>query len=343
MKIGIAGLPKSGKTTLMKLLTQVKGDAPLKGTVQSLGVMEIPDQRVDWLSRLFQPERIIYARTEVLDIQPHKGQDLLNAVRGLDALIVVIPAFMADSPAAALTIVDDLETEFFVADLSSVEGRLEKLSSRRTKPVSQAEPPFLEKCRETLDRNLPLRKAEFEPHEKDLLSNSAFFTMKPIIVAVNVSLSSLMAGDYPGRQALLAKAADMDYPVVVFSGEVEPEIATLPEADRLSFLKEYGLTETGVERIAKAAHRCLGLLSFFTVGSDEVRAWTIEEGLNARQAAGKVHTDMQKGFIRAEVVSYDDLRGNGSMKACKDKGLVRLEGKDYIVKDGDLLNIRFNV
>lgn len=343
MKIGIAGLPKSGKTTLMKLLTQAKGDAPLKGVAPSLGVMEIPDQRVDWLSKIFEPQRTIYARTEVQDIQPHKGQELLNAARSLDALIVVVAAFLADGASPSTSIIDDLETEFFVADLALVESRLEKLNSHKTKPVSQAELPFLEKCREALDKGAPLRQVSFEPFEADFLSNFAFFTAKPVIVAVNVSEDSLAARDYPGRAALLAKAKDLSYPVVVFGGEVEPEISALPEADRLAFLKEYGLSETGVTRIAKAAYECLGLIAFFTVGSDEVRAWTIQRGLNAKQAAGKIHTDLEKGFIRAEVVSYDDLRANGTMKACKDKGLVRLEGKDYIVKDGDILNIRFNV
>ncbi len=343
MKIGIAGLPKSGKTTLMRLLTQARGDAPLKASTQAVGVMEIPDPRVDWLSQLYQPKRTIYARMEVEDIQPHKGQELLNAGKNLDALIVVVGAFMEVDSASALSVVADLETEFFVADLASVEGRLERLRSNKAKPVSQAELPFLEKCREALDNDVPLRKVEFEMHEKDFLVNFAFFTAKPVIVAVNVSETSLESKDYAGRQDLEVKASQMDYPVVVFSGEVEPEIAALPEADRLAFLKEYGLDETGVSRIAKASYWCLGLISFFTVGDDEVRAWTVIRGTNAKGAAGKIHTDLEKGFIRAEVAAYDDLREHGSMKACKEKGLVRLEGKEYVVEDGDILNIRFNV
>ncbi len=340
MKIGIAGLPKSVKTTLMKLLTQARGDAPAKVSTQSIGIMEIPDPRIDWLSALYKPKKTIYARTEVSDIQPHKGQEFLNAVRNLDALILVAPAFADDAPSSFL---DDLETEFFVADLSSVEGRLEKLQGNKAKPVSPYEVPFLEKCHKALNDDLPLRAVEFEAHEKDFVSNFAFFTMLPVIVAVNVSEGSLMSGEYAGREALTAKSEGAGYPLVVFSGEVEPEISSLPEAERLTFLREYGLTETGVSRIAKAAYQYLGLISFFTVGEDEVRAWTIAKGLNARQAAGKIHTDLEKGFIRAEVVAYDDLRSHGSMKECKDKGLLRLEGKDYVVKDGDILNIRFNV
>ncbi len=343
MKIGIAGLPQSGKTTLMRLLTQARGDAPVRSNTQAIGVMEVPDPRIDWLSSLYKPERTIYARTELSDIQPHKGQEFLNAVRNLDALIVVAASFMADSTSYAASIVDDVETEFFVSDLASVEGRLERLSGNKAKPISQAEAPFLEKCRKALDDGIPLRKVEFEPHEHDFLSNFAFFTAMPIIIAVNVSESALVDGEYPGRDELKAKSEAMDYPLVVFSGEVEPEISTLPEEERLNFLREYGLTETGVSRIAKASYQCLGLISFFTVGEDEVRAWTITRGMNARQAAGKIHTDLEKGFIRAEVVAYDDLHACGSMKICKDKGLVRLEGKEYVVADGDIMNIRFNV
>lgn len=343
MRIGIAGLPQSGKTTLMKLLTQARGDAPLKSNVQAVGVMEVPDSRIDWLSSVYKPKRTIYARIEVVDIQPHKGQEFLNAVRKVDALVVVAAPYMEEDPQAVASIIDDLETEFFVADLASVEGRLERLRGNKAKPLSAAEIPFLEKCHAALDQNVPLRKVDFEPHEKDFLANFAFFTMIPIIIAVNVSESSLASGDYAGKDELLAKSEQAGYPLVVFSGEVEPEISALPEAERLEFLREYGLSETGVSRIAKAAYSCLGLISFFTVGDDEVRAWTITQGMTARQAAGKIHSDLEKGFIRAEVVAYDDFRAHGSMKACKDKGLVRLEGKDYVVKDGDIINVRFNV
>lgn len=341
MKIGIVGRPKSGKTTLMRLLTQSRGDNPQKASSATVGVMEVPDERVAWLRRLFNPERTIYARMDIQDVQPHKGQEFLNAIRPMDALVAVIPAFMDQDSAASF--IDDLETEFFVADLSSVEGRLERLSSNKAKPLSMAEAPFLQKCKEALDDGIPLSKITFEPHETDFAANFAFFTARPIIVAVNVSESSLLSGDYPGKESLTAKAESMGYPVVVFSGEVEPEIAALPEEDRLAFLREYGLTEPGVARIARACYEYLGLISFFTVGSDEVRAWTITRGMNAREAAGKIHSDLEKGFIRAEVVSYESLRELGSVKACRDKGLFRLEGKDYVVKDGDILNIRFNV
>lgn len=341
MRIGIVGRPKSGKTTLMQLLTQSSGVSSHRGVPSPVGVMEVPDERVVWLSRLFKPEKTIYARMDIQDIQPHKGQEFLNAVRNMDALIAVIPVFMDGGE--AVSFLDDIETEFFIADLSSVEGRLERIGSNKAKPVSMAEVPFLEKCKEALDEGIPLSKVTFEPHEKDFVTNFAFLTRKPIVVAVNVSEESLGAKEYPGQEILLTKASSMGYPAVVFSGAVEPEIAALPDEDRRAFLQEYGLTEPGVTRIAKACYEYLGLISFFTVGQDEVRAWTITNGTKAREAAGKIHTDLERGFIRAEVIAYDSLRELGTVKACRDMGSIRLEGKDYVVKDGDILNIRFNV
>lgn len=344
MKVGIVGRPQSGKTTLFRLLTQTKGDSAHHRPNQSVGVMEVPDERLVWLSKIFNPKRTVFAKIDLLDVHTYKGQEFLNNVRNFDALIVVIGAFMGEEAARdSLAFMDDLEADFFVADLASVEGRLERLSMRKTKPVNEMEVPFLKKCKEALDKELPLRNLEFLPYERYFLSNFAFYTMKPMIIAPNVSEESLLSGNYPGRERVNEISKVRDYPVVVFSGIVEEEIKSLPEEDRLGFLKEYNLDEPGVSRIAKAAYQCLGLISFFTVGSDEVRAWTIRKGMTAKEAAGKIHSDFEKGFIRAEVVSYEDLRKLGSMKACKEKGIMRLEGKDYVVKDGDIITVRFNV
>jgi GTP-binding protein YchF len=341
MRIGIVGRPQSGKTTLMQLLTQGKGTSQQKGASSPVGVMDVPDERVLWLSRLFSPRKPVFARMDIEDIEPYRGQGFLNAVRPTDALIAVIPVFSLGAP--AVSFLDDMETEFFVADLASVEGRLERLRSNKAKPVSMAEIPFLEKCKDALDNGVPLSKVHFEPHEGDFVTNFAFHTRKPIVVAVNASEESLHTKEYPGEDSLVAKASAMGYPVVVFSGEVESEIAALPEEDRREFLQEYGLTESGATRIAKACYEHLGLISFFTIGDDEVRAWTITRGTVAREAAGKIHTDMKRGFIRAEVIAFESLRELGSVKACRDKGLFRLEGKDYVVKDGDIVQVRFNV
>ncbi len=344
MKIGLVGKPQTGKTTLFRLLTQANKDQSARSASSSVGVMEVPDARVDWLSDLFKPKKTTYARIDLSDLQPYKGQEFLNSVRNLDALIIVVGDFLASGDGAEETaFIDDVETEFFVADLSSVESRLERLTSNRAKPLAAGEMEFLDKCKRSLDDSVPLRNIDFLQHEEAFLSNFAFFTMKPVILAVNVLEDVLAQGDYPGKAYIQAKSEQGGYPVVVFSGEVETEIAVLPEKERLAFLEVYGLSETGVSRIARASYQGLGLISFFTVGDDEVRAWTVAEGSNAKTAAGKIHTDLEKGFIRAEVVSYSELREAGSLKACKEKGQLRLEGKDYTVKDGDILNIRFNV
>ncbi len=343
MRIGLVGRPQSGKTTLFRLLTEVRGDSPSRAAT-SVGVMEVPDPRIDWLSSLFKPEKTIYARIDVQDVQPYKGQEFLNSIRVMDAVVLVIGTFMSEGEGTdQVTVIDDLETEFFVADLTSVEQRMERLASKKTKPLGPTEERFLQKCKDALDGGTPLRQIDFEPHEEDYLSNFAFFTRKPVILSPNVSEESLISGDYPGRSFVSAKAAAGGYPVTVFSGVVEQQIAELPQSERLGFLREYGLDETGVSRLARAAYRALGLISFFTVGQDEVRAWTIPEGMKAKAAAGKIHTDLERGFIRAEVVSYDELERSGSMKACKEKGQLRVEGKEYVVKDGDIVNVRFNV
>jgi GTP-binding protein YchF len=340
MKVGIAGSPQSGKTTLFRLLT----GAGLAASQSSIGVMEVPDQRVNILSGIYQPRKITYARIDLVDIQAHKGQELLNAVRNLDVLIVVLGSFMGDLGVRdSIEFVSAMETDFYVADLVSVENRLEKLKANKAKPISQMELPFLEKCKDSLDKELPLRDVEYQPYEADLLSNFAFYTNKPVILAPNVSDEQLSTGSYAAMEQVRRLSESKGYKVVVYSGMVEEEIGSLSEEDRVPFFKEYGLTESGVARIARAAYSTLGLISFFTVGSDEVRAWTIRQGTAAKEAAGKIHTDLERGFIRAEVVSFQDFSALGSMKVCRDKGLVRLEGKDYVVRDGDIMNVRFNV
>jgi GTP-binding protein YchF len=344
MKIGLIGRPQTGKTTLFRLLTQSRGDSLGKSSSSDIGVMEVPDTRIDWLSGLFKPEKTIYARIDLQDIQPYKGQEFLNSVRIMDALVLALGCFMAQGDGSDQTgMIDDLETEFFIADLASVEARLERLASNKTKPLGPSEGPFLLKCKDSLDAGIPLRKVSFEAYEADYLTNFAFLTMKPVIFAANIAEDSLISHEYPGKAYIETKAHESGYPLVIFSGDVEEQIASLPEQERLSFLHEYCLEETGISRIARASYQALGLISFFTVGSDEVRAWTITNGTLARAAAGKIHTDLERGFIRAEVVSYEDLRESGSMKACREKGQLRLEGKDYLVKDGDIMNVRFNV
>ena len=296
--------------------------------------MDVPDDRVLWLSRLFSPETGIRRMDIGTSNLPRSG--IPERRRPTDALIAVIPC----SPWRSGGVFGDMETEPWP---TWRRWKGSRDSGQTGQPVSMAEIPFLEKCKDALDNGVPLSKVHFEPHEGDFVTNFAFHTRKPIVVAVNASEESLHTKEYPGEDSLVAKASAMGYPVVVFSGEVESEIAALPEEDRREFLQEYGLTESGATRIAKACYEHLGLISFFTIGDDEVRAWTITRGTVAREAAGKIHTDMKRGFIRAEVIAFESLRELGSVKACRDKGLFRLEGKDYVVKDGDIVQVRFNV
>ncbi len=340
MRVGITGSPQSGKTTLYRLLT---GSRPGAGP-GGVGVMEIPDERVLTLSKIFEPVKTTYARIELVDIQHQRGQKLLNEIRNLDALIVVIGSFMGEIGVKdSIEFLDSLRTEFYVADLSSVENRLEKLESHKAKPVSQMEVPFLKKCKEGLDRELSLKDVEFAPHEGDFLRNFAFYTLKPIILALNLSEEQLLSDSHEDIEELRSLAENLGYEMTVFSGAVEEEILSLPPDDMYPFLKEYGLEEPGTARIAKVTYNALGLISFFTVGSDEVRAWSLRSDSTVKEAAGKIHSDLERGFIRAEVVSYEEFIALGSLKACRDRGVLRVEGKDYLVQDGDIINVRFNV
>ena len=340
MRVGITGSPQSGKTTLYRLLT---GSRPGAGP-GGVGVMEIPDERVLALSRIFEPLKTTYARIELVDIQHQRGQKLLNEIRNLDALIVVIGSFMGEIGVKdSIEFLDSLRTEFYVADLSSVENRLEKLQNHKAKPVSQMEVPFLEKCKEGLDRELSLKVVEFSPHEEDFLRNFAFYTLKPVILALNLSEEQLLSDSHEGIEELRSLADKLGYEMTVFSGAVEEEILSLPPEDMYPFLKEYGLEEPGTARVAKVTYNALGLISFFTVGSDEVRAWSLRAGSTVKEAAGKIHSDLERGFIRAEVVSYEEFIALGSLKACRDRGVLRVVGKDYLVQDGDIINVRFNV
>jgi ribosome-binding ATPase YchF (GTP1/OBG family) len=269
---------------------------------------------------------------------------LLNAVRNLDALVVVLGCFMEEPGVRdSLDFLDNMDAEFYIADLASVEGRLTRLKTNKAKPVNQMEIPFLEKCKQALEDEVPLRNVRFSPWEQDFVSNFAFYSSKPLILAPNIGEEHLDAPSYPGMDEIHKTAQERGYKVVPFSGLVEEEIESLDRQSREEFLKAYGLSQPGTARIAQAAYDALGLISFFTRNPEEVRAWTIRRGTAVRQAAGKIHSDMERGFIRAEVVSFEDFQRLGSIKACRDKGLVRLEGKDYLVEDGDIIHVRFNV
>ncbi len=336
MKIGIAGRSLEDKSALFQILTQIPGDPIPRVLSQSVGVMDLPDRRLDWLSEVFHPRKTVYVRMDVQPILPAGGRDFLNACRDCDVLVAGVSAQSSQD------VLDDIETEFIVSDLALIENRLERLGSNKAKPVSPMEPRFLQKCKDALDNDVILRNLTLESHEQAILSTFNFFTAIPLVVAVDVSEEHL-SGGYPGANALKERCLRRGYPLISYCSALEEEIAALPEDDKAEFMGAYGLADTGSERVGRACYDALGYISFFTVGSDEVRAWAVSQGQTVKEAAGKIHSDMERGFIRAEVVSYQDFHEAGSFKRCKELGVLRVEGKNYVVCDGDIVDVRFNV
>ncbi|WP_258358927.1 redox-regulated ATPase YchF [Moorella sulfitireducens (nom. illeg.)] len=352
---GIIGLPLVGKTTLFNLLTQAGAETSAFAgrTKTNIRTAPIPDPRLDFLASLYHPRKVTPATLEVIDVPGltrGSGAAFLAAVREVDALIHVVRAFRrADvlHVEGNLNPVRDLETintELLLADLQLVETRLERIASgKKVKGDLLAEQRALQRCREALEAEKPLLEAGLTSEEWQVLRHMGFLTTRPMIIVVNIDEEQLRAGRYEGQEGVEAYAGVRGIPVLKLCAELEAEIARLEPGDREVFLEEMGITEPGIDRLARAIYRRLGLISFLTAGEDEVRAWTIKEGTSARAAAGKIHSDIERGFIRAEVVNFSDLERLGDMNKVKEKGLARLEGKDYIVQDGDIINFRFNV
>lgn len=354
---GIIGRPSVGKTELFTLLTGKN----TSGSDIETGVAKVPDHRLDRLEEIYQPKKTSYALVDIVDIpgqylvsggdaSKHE-REFLDTVRNVDALVHVVRAFSNDAVwhvDGSINPVRDLNTvntDLILFDLDLTETRLERIEQARNKGVkgSEAEFEVLKKCRDILEAEKPLSTGDFSEKELESLQNLQFLTFKPLIIAVNLDESQLLSGDYPGKEDVYAWAADRGIPVFEINVEMEKEINELEAAEQEEFFKEMGIKERGVAKLARAVYGCMGLISFLTVGKDEVRAWTIKEGTRAKEAAGKVHSDIERGFIRAEVIAYEDFIACGSEKAAKEKNLYRLEGKDYVVKDGDIINFRFNV
>ncbi|MGE5577149.1 MAG: redox-regulated ATPase YchF [Syntrophothermus sp.] len=362
MKIGIVGLPMVGKTTLFNLLTNartVTSNFFSGKTDANVGVARVPDNRIDWLSKLYKPRKTIHAQIEFTDVPglvrgasqgEGVGNQFLTAIRTVDALVHVVRAFAnkeVPHVEGSIDPVRDIETvnmELLFADLEVIEKRIERLegAKKRTKE-NEAELVLMRRLREALESETSLHSLELADQERALIRSFTFLTEKPVILVVNVDETQFKSGEYPGKAAVDQWAKHNHVPVLEVCGQIEVEISRLELADRTVFMEDLGLKETGIERLARVVYERLGLISFFTVGEDEVKAWTIEKGTHARKAAGKIHSDIERGFIRAEVVAYQDLAECGSMAKVREKGLFRLEGKDYLVADGDIINFRFNV
>lgn len=359
---GIIGLPMVGKTTFFNLLTGAGAEtsAFFSGkTSTNTGHAYIPDERVDYLARMFKPKKTTYAQVEIIDIPglvrgasqgQGSGNEFLSAVRDADVLTHIARAFVNDDVLHAEDSIDimrdiaTIETELLFADLQLIETRLSRINSGSKKKLEHPlEEAALKKCQDTLMEEKPLKQLSLSEDETEALKHITFLTNKPLLIVVNVDEQQLAANDYPQREAVTAYCAAQGYELLTVCAKSEEEIEQLPEDDRRLFLEELGVTESGVHRMAKALYRQLGLISFLTAGEDEVKAWTIKKGLTAKKAAGKIHSDIERGFIRAETVAFDDLAAAGSMAAAREKGCFRLEGKEYIVADGDIINFRFNV
>jgi len=361
MQIGIVGLPYSGKSTLFSTLLAHKSvDESGKHKHETeRGVVKVPDDRLNQLTKMFNPEKqvnatIEYVKVPGLDQDSHKDTGLpsqfLSNVKTVDVILLLIRAFeneLYPHPMNSIDLVRDIkfiETEFILSDLAIIENRyakLEKLILKTQVDKDKRELVVLKKCRALLEQEHPLIELGLDEHEEFLIRGFQFLTIKPILYVLNISES-----DLPGSEKIISDIKNnlpSSAMVIALSAEIEKEIAELDPEDARLFLEDLQIPEPATEKLINASYDLLGLQSFFTVGEDECRAWTIRRGTKTQKAAGVIHSDLEKGFIRAEVVTFDQLMEAGSMHACKEKGILRLEGKEYIVQDGDIISVRFNV
>jgi len=343
MKVGLIGRQGSGKTTIFNALTGLSAGLGQGEKMEShLGVTKVPDARVDRLSAIFQPKKTTYAEIRFTDFPATQSQEKLKAnaallaqMRDVDAMALVLGDF--DGASEPMKDLRDLLAEMILSDLGVVENRISRLKKEKGK---EREGEMLARCLKALEGEESLRSLSFTPDEEPLLAGFGFLSRKSVIALFNVAEERAGKELPDSYQAELQK---LQIPGLALSARVEMEVAQLDEKDRQSFLTELGIEEPARDRFIRASYRLLDLISFFTTGEDEVKAWTIEQGTSARKAAGKIHSDIERGFIRAEVVAYDDFIRYGSEAKCREAGKLRLEGKDYPVQDGDIIHFRFNV
>ncbi len=359
MEIGIVGLPLSGKTTLFSTLTGQEVEPTYGGGKIEVhrGVVKVPDPRLDALTEIFRPRKKVPATIEYIEVggmeteaSAARGFDpqFLQVLKNTDALCVVIRAFENEiypHPAGSIDIHRDIQTveaEFLLSDLSIVENRIARLEKQVLKAKEERlikELELLRRCREQLEQERPLRELEFTEEEQTLLRGFQFLTQKPVIRVINIGEEDIQRAE----EIAASVAPQPNTAAVALCAKIEQEISRLDEEERELFLTELGIAEPALPRMIRTSFELLGLISFFTVGPEECHAWTVRRGTTAQKAAGVIHSDMERGFIRAEVVHYEDFIPLKSLAACREKGLLRLEGKQYIVKDGDIITVRFNV
>jgi len=355
MKTGIIGLPLVGKTSLFKILTRVHIDANAAHGATHIGVATVPDKRLDQLVPLYKPKKVTHASVECVDVgglvkDRAKDSAFLTELRQVDCLAHVVRLF--DDPARphpsgslnAARDADSVDVELMLNDLDQLTRRLERLEKdlkKKREPLLEREEAALLKCKAALEAETPLRQVDFTPEENKILTGFMFLSHKPMLYVINLGDDEVSEiENVIAKHNLSALAAKPNTKVVPFCGKIEAELSELSDEELAEMMSGYGLTEPGRDRVLRATYELLGLISFFTAGEPEVRAWTIERGTHAQQAAGAIHTDLERGFIKAEVVFWDRLLEAGSLSRAKENGHVRLEGKEYIVKDGDVILFR---